>query len=238
MDVKKIYDVTAERYDERHDNPRTAEMRKVEERLIKKFSSAPALDIGCGTGQHLKHAGVGVDISAEMLREAKKKCHALLVQSRAEELPFRDNSFSTVLCIFAVLNLCDYGKAVKEIHRVLKKGGVAIVSTTSIWDHSKESLPERVLSGRKSRLLAMRIEKFRFRFFAFSKSDLINLFKGFRLVHFEGLYTLARPYWGWHRDFSLKERIKLKAAFAAERLLQPFNRAARMYFAVFRKLTS
>ena len=157
MDAKKFYDSTAMGYDERHSNARTKYMRDIEDTIIKKYGSGRALDIGCGTGQHLKYANVGVDISAEMLREAKKKGHDLLVQAKAEELPFADNSFDSILCIFTVLNLCDYNKAVNEIHRVIKKNGIAIVSAASVWDHSKENLAKRIIRNNQSHALTMHI---------------------------------------------------------------------------------
>lgn len=235
MQAKTFYDTTAEKYDQRHSNVRTKYMRSIENKLIKKFAKGRILDIGCGTGQHLKYGNIGVDISAEMLLEAKRKGCSMLVQSKAEELPFRDNSFDSILCIFTVLNLCDYVKAVSEIRRVLKKNGIAIVSAASIWDHAKDNFFKRVFSNRKSHVLKMRIEKFRFNFFTFSKKDLINLFDKFRLRHFYGTYIIAKPYWGWHRDSTSAAKIKLRIVFALEKLLQPFNKAARMYFAVFEK---
>ena len=236
MHAKTFYDTTAEKYDERHDNVRTKYMRSIEQKLIKKFAAGKVLDIGCGTGRHLKYGGIGLDISAGMLRHAKKKGFDNLVQAKAEDLPFRDNCFDSVLCMFTVLNLCDYGKAVSEIRRVLRKNGIAMVSAASIWDNAKEDFFTRILSGRKSHMLHMRIEKFRFNFFAFNKKDFINLFQGFDLKHFHGAYMLAKPYWGWHRDFSAVAKIKLRIAFALERVLQPFNKTSRMYFAVFEKL--
>ena len=236
MNAKIFYDSTAERYDERHNNARTKYMRALENKLIKKYAFGKVLDIGCGTGQHLDKSDIGLDVSLPILTEARKKGHSMLVQSKAEELPFADNCFDSVLCIFTVLNLCDYNEAVKEMHRVLKKNGIAVVSAASIWDHSKDNLFKR-LAKRKSHTLKMRIEKSRFRFFVFNKTDLIKIFteNNFRLVRFRGLYTLAKPYWGWHRDHSFSDRVKLHIAFSLESLLQPLNKSARMYFGVFQK---
>ncbi len=237
MHVKTFYDVTAEKYDARHSNVRIEYMRNTEGELIKKFAFGKILDVGCGTGQHLKYGSIGIDISLPMLEEARKKGFKKIVQGSAEELPFKDESFDSVLCIFTVLNLCDYIKTIKEIYRVLKKNGIAIVSVASIWDHAKDIFFKRIVSARKSHILKMRIEGKRFRFFTFSKKDFVELFteNNFRLLHFYGAYMIAKPYWGWRRDFSTKEKIKLKTIFALERLLQPFNKTARMYFGVFRK---
>ncbi len=235
MRLRAFYDSHSCTYDERHDNLRTRHMRRIEGSLIRKFAYGRILDIGCGTGNNMAHASVGIDISSEMLKHARKKGFENTVHASAEDLPFKSGSFDTVICMFTVINLCDRQKAVKEMRRVLKKGGIAIVSASSVWDNAKKNFFQR-LSNKASRFMKMRIEKFRFKFFGFSKSDFIRLFSGFELRHFYGAYIIAKPFWGWHRDFSVEDRIKLKAAFAAERLLQPLNRAARMYFAVFRKV--
>ena len=236
MDSKLFYNRNAGKYDERHDTKRANYMRSVETLLLKKFAKGMTLDIGCGTGQNMGYATLGIDISAEMLKKAKKKGYENLVQARAEGLPFKNESFESVICMFTVLNLCDYEKAVIEMHRVLKKGGKAIVSTASIWDHSRKTLLTRLLSKRKSHVLRMRIEKFRFNFFAFTKDELIKLFCNFRLVRFYGIFIFANTHWGWKRDFAFHERLKLKIAFILDRFLQSFNHAARVYFAVFEKI--
>lgn len=233
MRLRTFYDSHSSTYDERHDNLRTRHMRRIEDSMVRRFAGGRILDIGCGTGN--KHAAIGIDVSSEMLKHAKKKGFENLVHAGAEDLPFKSGSFDAVICMFTVINLCDRQKAVKEMRRVLKKDGIAIVSASSVWDNARENFFQR-LSNKRSRFLKMRIEGFRFKFFGFSKSDFIRIFSGFELRHFYGAYIIAKPFWGWHRDFSLRERIALRIAFALERLLQPFNRAARMYFAVFRKV--
>lgn len=235
MRLRDFYNSHASTYNERHDNLRTRYMRRIEGSIIEKFAHGRILDIGCGTGNNMAHATAGVDISSEMLKHARKKGFENLVHAGAEEMPFKSGSFDTVLCTFTVINLCDRQKTVKEMRRILKKGGIAIVSASSVWDNARENFFQR-LPDKASRFMKMRIEGFRFKFFGFSKSDFIRLFSGFDLRHFYGAYIIAKPFWGWHRDFSLGERITLRIAFALERLLQPFNRAARMYFGVFRKV--
>lgn len=235
MRLRAFYDSHSSTYDERHDNLRTRYMRRIEGAILRKFAGGMILDIGCGTGNNIAHASMGIDISSEMLKHARKKGFENLAHASAEELPFKSGSFDTILCTFTVINLCDRQKAVKEMRRVLKKGGIAIVSASSVWDNARENFFQR-LPDKTSRFLKMRIEGFRFKFFGFSKSDFIRLFSGFELRHFYGTYIISKPFWGWHRDFSLEERMMLETAFLLERFLQPFNRAARMYFGVFRKV--
>lgn len=229
MNAKRLYDSTAASYDGRQDTIRRRYMRSRERALIKRFACGLTLDVGCGT----EPRGIGADFSLPMLREAERKGFTNLVQARAEALPFKSGSIDTVLCLYTVLNICDHEKAAGEMRRVLKPGGKAIVSVTSAWDQSRASLLERIMRDGASHNMKMRIEKVRFRFFCFGRADFLRLFCGFRLVHFSGLYSLARPWWGWRRDFSLPEKAKLRIAFALENLVPA--KAARMYFAVFEK---
>jgi len=88
------------------------------------------LDLGCGTGRNLPllPAGVravGVDPCRESLARARRRAPAaLLVQARAEQLPFRPGTFETVLSGLVLCSVTDPGFAVSEIRRVLASGGV------------------------------------------------------------------------------------------------------------------
>jgi hypothetical protein len=132
--------------------------------------------------------------------------------------------------MFTVLNLCDFHAAVKEIHRVLKQNGTAIVSVASVWDRYDKRIWQKAKdtgSVRKS----IRIEGFRINFHLFGRKDFIELFRqnGFRKVDFHALFTLQKSYWGWYRDFTLLEKIKLKADYVVP------HRAGRIYIGIFQK---
>jgi ubiquinone/menaquinone biosynthesis C-methylase UbiE len=87
------------------------------------------LDLGCGTGRNLPllpagARGVGVDPCRETLIRARRRApSALLVQARAEQLPFRPGAFDTVLSGLVLCSVIDPGLAVSEIQRVLAPGG-------------------------------------------------------------------------------------------------------------------
>ena len=231
MKPKEFYDKTAEKYDKRHSNYMTEYMRKVEEGLIKKYAFGKVLDIGCGTGQHLRSNAIGLDISLPMLNEAKKKNCRNLIQGDAEQLPFPDKSFDTILCIFTVLNLCNFEKAINEMKRVLKTNGRILISVASVWEREKKFLIGRIFANPKPCKKKMRIEGFRFNFHAFTKKEFLDLFrKDFKLECFKGIFIAQNPFWGWYRDFSVLEKTRLKID-----KFQFLNKAASLYFAVFRK---
>ncbi len=77
---------------------------------------------------------IGLDISAEMLAVGREKAarHASgelveLIEGDAEAMPFEDNSFDAILVAFGVRNFGDLGGGLREMNRVLRPGGSAVV---------------------------------------------------------------------------------------------------------------
>lgn len=96
------------------------------------------LDIGCGTGSKIFPLSayllglVGLDPSQSMLDSALLHKSAFpstieLVKGQAEHLPFKDHSFDIIT---SILSRWD----VKEIYRVLKPKGIAIIETIGCQD--------------------------------------------------------------------------------------------------------
>lgn len=96
------------------------------------------LDLGCGTGRHaLRFAAAGavvtaVDFSAGMLDEARRKPHADRVSFQQrdlqEPLPFAAAAFDLAVSGLVLEHLPDPSAFFREMRRVLKRGGRAIVS--------------------------------------------------------------------------------------------------------------
>jgi methionine biosynthesis protein MetW len=97
------------------------------------------LDIGCGDGGTAGVwaakegcAYVGVDVSANAVRDARARgLDARLIEDAAA-LPFEDDDFDAVVCIDVLEHLFDPLAAVRESARVLAPGGVAIYATPNI----------------------------------------------------------------------------------------------------------
>ncbi|MEH7117871.1 demethylmenaquinone methyltransferase [Neobacillus vireti] len=105
-----------------------------------------ALDVCCGTAdwtialaEAVGPAGkvTGLDFSQNMLNVGIEKVKDLgldqvtLIHGNAMELPFPDNSFDYVTIGFGLRNVPDYLQVLKEMHRVLKPGGIAVCLETS-----------------------------------------------------------------------------------------------------------
>jgi ubiquinone/menaquinone biosynthesis C-methylase UbiE len=91
------------------------------------------LEIGVGTGLSFPHYPdvdeiVGVEPSEPMLRRARQRAaetgrEIQLVRAPAEELPFPDESFDTVVAMTVLCTVDDVDRALAEIHRVLRPDG-------------------------------------------------------------------------------------------------------------------
>jgi ubiquinone/menaquinone biosynthesis C-methylase UbiE len=91
------------------------------------------LEVAIGTGRNLAFypEGVrltGIDLSPAMLDLARERARELgmevdLREGDAQDLPFPDESFDTVVCTLSLCNIPDDRKAVTEMKRVLRPGG-------------------------------------------------------------------------------------------------------------------
>ena len=123
-------------------DPMGALFRSLENRIYCNSNislKGPILDLGCGDGRSahmlresilMEDAPHGIDISYSELKKAKvRKKHLILFQADANILPFRNNSFSSIISN-GVLSAIPEGveQLLKEVNRVLKNGGMFITT--------------------------------------------------------------------------------------------------------------
>ena len=111
-------------------------------------TDAIVADIGCGNGRHLIPCAqrckktLGVDISKELLHivqnklEENKIYNTTLIHSDVVSLPIKDNTVDAVLYIASLHNIKEKKRRIqslKEVKRILKKGGKAQISVWSRW---------------------------------------------------------------------------------------------------------
>ncbi|HLJ67723.1 MAG TPA: methyltransferase domain-containing protein [Chloroflexota bacterium] len=95
------------------------------------------LEIAIGTGRNLPYypANVkltGLDVSPAMLQLAAARAATLgvgvdLQLGDAEELPFPYGSYDTVVCTLSLCTIPDDRKAVQEVRRILRPGGLFLL---------------------------------------------------------------------------------------------------------------
>jgi SAM-dependent methyltransferase len=94
---------------------------------------ARVLDAGCGNGKYLRAIrerrinAVGCDRSSGMLRAA---AHPALINADVTALPVRDGAFGVVLAAHLLDLVPDRSTAIRELRRVLARGGTCVAVTT------------------------------------------------------------------------------------------------------------
>lgn len=104
---------------------------------IKKGSKV--LDVGCGTGiigakiqSRLKASVVGMDLSQEMVKVAKKNGIETKTVDLDQRWPFNSSSFDCVIIVQVLEHVFNPDNLIQESRRVLKTGGCLIVTTPNL----------------------------------------------------------------------------------------------------------
>jgi SAM-dependent methyltransferase len=107
------------------------------------------LEMGCGFGRSLPYLYdiskliTAIDISKEMIQEAKKKNSNLdgikYFVSEAEKTPINSSSFSYIIC-FAVFDALYQNSALLEMNRLLEKDGKVLISGKNDNYHDDDDL--------------------------------------------------------------------------------------------------
>lgn len=118
------------------------------DRHIPSWQGLSVLDVGCGGGftcEFLAARGAivtGIDQSAKCIAAAK--AHAaeqypaiVYKQAYAESIPADDQSFDVVVCVDVLEHVADLTQTLREIHRVLKPGGIFCFDTINRTFKSK-----------------------------------------------------------------------------------------------------
>ena len=115
------------------------------------------IDVGVGTGLVAAQACIlvgdptlvtGVDPSPGMMAASKLPKSMLLMEGRAESLPFPDNHFDFLSMGYALRHISDLGLAFTEFERVLKPGGrLCILEITQAKSRAGKWLLKNYMRG-------------------------------------------------------------------------------------------
>jgi arsenite methyltransferase len=133
-------------------------------RLLQVKPGERVIDIGTGPGFVSSEIGLavgasgsvlGIDSSHDMLSLARERCKGKdwisLKKGEATQIPAPDNTFDAAVATQVFEYVDELQKALREVHRVLRSGGRALVLDTDfstlVWRSSNQELTDRVLKA-------------------------------------------------------------------------------------------
>jgi len=140
------------------------------------------LDAGCGTGRWAGYFKqdryTGIDINTEMLQVAKQHFpHSDFIRADIIDMPFEDGYFDCVISMFGVIShlpVAQQSKSIQEMRRVVKKGGLTLVTTGNLSSIFALSL---LFSGGRTT-----VERKRFRIYNITPRQLYSMLEGFKII--------------------------------------------------------
>jgi ubiquinone/menaquinone biosynthesis C-methylase UbiE len=134
-------------------HPTMKELRaKVLEQVLPKIDGESILDIGCGVGsitldmarRNLDSSVYGIEIYDNLISQCEMNAQVMNVSNvdfktgDIYDLPFKNESMDTVTCFFMLHHLDDITAGLKEIKRVLNRGGELITVDPLEHHHGPE----------------------------------------------------------------------------------------------------
>lgn len=129
------------------------------------FHAAPGadvLDCGCGGGANLRtllkkcpfgvvsgidYAAVSVEKSKKLNRKAIETGRCQVLQASVAELPFAEAAFDWVTAFETVYFWPELPQCFREIHRMLKPGGMFLICNESSGDTDKDEKWTKIIDG-------------------------------------------------------------------------------------------
>lgn len=227
--MRNLWDEKAEIYHERFVREKAGPFRSVDQLIATANlkSGDKVLDVGTGTGMVAFEAAkaigkegqvIGIDISTGQLSVAKRNActtsNLQFLEMDAESLSFDDGYFDAVLSQFALMCFPDFQKSLREMKRVLVRGGTIAMSVhgtsdnvpyySVIMDSLLKHVPEIIPVERPSPT--------RFGNYSILKSELEKVgFDNIQLTSYTYPYTVESFDKYWH-DYmeSLGESLRTK----------------------------
>lgn len=161
---------------------------KITKKLLGEISGKKILDLGCSNGELLAYLTknnlvMGLDISPEAIKLAKKRGYQAKVFDISRKLPFPDEFFDFVVAEDILEHLTDTDFVLSEINRVLKKEGKFLLcfpnvnNFASYWLMFFGDLPPMM----SARYRSVHLRDFTLRTFRLALSN-----NGFKVLKYQG----------------------------------------------------
>jgi len=126
-DVFEVYADDYDRWFDEHQDEYHGELSRIWQILPPPDSHSIEVGVGSGRFASPLRIGIGVEPSLALCRAARRR-GIDVIRGKAEALPIRDGSCSSLLFATVICFLDDPVAALRDIHRVLITGGVLIIA--------------------------------------------------------------------------------------------------------------
>jgi ubiquinone/menaquinone biosynthesis C-methylase UbiE len=138
-----FYDRFADQFDNKMNMYDTNRRLQVifEEFLTENLSGKAFLDAGSGTGWFSREAVlrgakvISLDVGENILAKVAKKCDSKRIVGSVLDIPFEDDFFDFIICTEVIEHTPNPKRAIQEMHRVLKKEGVFVLTVPNNFWH-------------------------------------------------------------------------------------------------------
>ncbi len=132
IEFREIFDAQAPHFDNISNSYSVSRRRDI----LTAWARGDCLDVGAGTGAVSRglmqnHRVVATDISPNMVAQIKQNLGIEARQADAEQLPFPDGSFDTVVASECIYYLDHPERFIAEANRVLRPGGRLLISSAN-----------------------------------------------------------------------------------------------------------
>jgi SAM-dependent methyltransferase len=116
--------------------------------ITREWEGGRALDFGCGAGgltyrlRERSREAVGIDLDRDKLAFARAQADRLGVSGvefvcyDGGDVPFPDHSFDCIFCVDVIEHLPNPGRFVRAFRRLLRPGGLLLLSFGPPWGHA------------------------------------------------------------------------------------------------------
>lgn len=129
---------------------------------IQKLLTNPVLDVGCGIGDYLNFnpKAIGIDINQYNIDFINKR-NLKAFKMEVDQIPFKKNSFPSILMDNVLEHIKDPNKIILEMKRVLIPGGKLVIAVPGIKGFESDSDHKIFYTEKKLNLL---LSEYGFRF--------------------------------------------------------------------------
>lgn len=149
-----FYKLIAKGYSELYGGEQKVKLGIIKENLDIKNTDL-LLDVGCGTGiSEFNCKVIGIDPSIELLQQ-NNNAQNNKIQAKAENIPFKNNTFDKIISVTSMHNFDNIEKSIKEIRRVGKKDfAFSILKRSRFFDIIEREINEnfnvkKIIDGKK-----------------------------------------------------------------------------------------